>query len=204
MVDMTFLTGPLTSGPNAFVYCSAKNAMQFSGPIGSWTTGVLFDNLEVDGNGIQLTNRETQMAGSGWVAAGGCVCGIAWLHKSFAASLQRPLMSPSASGGEVVGDGTTWRSLNEFVSPDSLFRAQLSARLGQSNCQKILSQPDTETVDSAAAELSSVPRLKLSTLAKSPENVTKGDRKLELTNGWLTIGILIGDWLKAIFIVVAR
>jgi hypothetical protein len=184
-----FSTGPLTSGPNAFVYCSAKNASQYSGPIGSWSTGVLYDNVEVDGHGIQLTNRETDMAGSGWVAAN-CVL---WNCVAPRIVCRRP---PTAFNiaigiwGEVVGNGT-WRSLNEFVSPDSLFEAQLSERLGKSHSRTILDKSLLETASNADTKrLSQMSSDRLSTDRPAAKDIAIAgkDRKLAVTNGWLTIG----------------
>ena len=64
-----FAAGYLAPGPNAFVHCEASDARQFSGPIESWASGVLYDNVTIDGGGLALTNRETDAAGTGWAAA---------------------------------------------------------------------------------------------------------------------------------------
>lgn len=180
-----FSTGPLTSGPNAFVRCSARNATQFSGPIGSWATGVLYDNVEVDGNGIQLTNRETEMAGCGWAAANS----VLWNCVAPKIVCRRP---PTAFNiamgiwGEVVGNGT-WRSLNEFVSPDSLFEAQLAERLGKSHSQKILAEQEMASV-TAGTKFVAVPNAHRHSSSDKSSELQKSDRKLSVTNGWLTLG----------------
>src|SRR5262249_9133048 len=44
-----FAVGSLAAGPNAFVDCQAKLAHGFSGPIESWASGVLYDNVTMDG-----------------------------------------------------------------------------------------------------------------------------------------------------------
>ena len=122
-----FAVGHLAAGPNAFVNCRAFEAHQFSGPIGSWASGVLFDNVDIDGGGLSLTNRETAAQGVGWSAAN-CVL---W---QCTAPLVTCRMPPTAKNwaigvwGEIVGDGH-WRSLNEFVAPDSLYEVQLAERL---------------------------------------------------------------------------
>ena len=59
-----FAVGHLAAGPNAFVHCKATNAHRFSGPIGSWASGVLYDNVTIDGGGLALTNRETDDQGA--------------------------------------------------------------------------------------------------------------------------------------------
>ena len=123
-----FSVGPLAPGPNAFVYCSSKQASYFSGPIGSWASGVLYDNVEIDGAGLSLTNLETAAQGTGWAAAN-CVL---WNCVAPVITCRKP---PTANNwvfgvwGEYVGDGT-WHELNSFVSPDSLYSAQLTVRIG--------------------------------------------------------------------------
>ena len=64
-----FAVGYLTPGPNAFSYCQATRASHFSGPLGNWCTGVLYDNVTIDGAGLALTNREASAQGAGWAAA---------------------------------------------------------------------------------------------------------------------------------------
>ena len=46
-----FAVGAMSAGPNAFVDCTAEEALGFSGPIESWASGVLYDNVTVDGGG---------------------------------------------------------------------------------------------------------------------------------------------------------
>ncbi len=124
-----FAVGYLAAGPNAFVRCKATNAHQFSGPIESWATGVLYDNVTIDGGGLSLTNRETDGQGVGWAAANS----VLWQCVAPVVTCRNP---PTARNwaigvwGQFVGDGH-WRSLNEFVKPQSLFEAQLAERLGE-------------------------------------------------------------------------
>jgi hypothetical protein len=123
-----FAVGHLAPGPNAFVACEAKRALGFSGPIGSWATGVLYDNVSVDGSGLALTNQETGGQGTGWSAAN-CVL---WQCSASVVTCRNP---PGARNwavgcwGQFFGDGA-WQMPNEFVKPDSLYRAQLAERLG--------------------------------------------------------------------------
>jgi hypothetical protein len=123
-----FAVGHQAAGPNAFVHCKATNAHDFSGPIGSWATGVLYDNVTIDGGGLALTNRETDAAGTGWAAANSAL----WQCSAPVITCRMP---PTASNwaigvwGRFVGDGH-WRQLNEFTRPDSLYAAQLADRRG--------------------------------------------------------------------------
>lgn len=131
-----FSVGHAAAGPNAFSYCEAINADACSGPIGSWATGVLYDNVSIDGAPLALTNYETADQGTGWSSANG----VLWNCTAPALICRRP---PTAQNwaigvwGDFIGDGH-WRQLNEFVSPESLLTAQLSDRLG-SEAARILS-----------------------------------------------------------------
>src|SRR5439155_22135022 len=53
-----FSVGFCAAGPNAFVQCEVINALDDSGPIDSWASGVLYDNVRIDGNALGLMNRE--------------------------------------------------------------------------------------------------------------------------------------------------
>ena len=125
-----FSVGHCAAGPNAFVQCEAREALDDSGPIESWASGVLYDNVVIDGNALTLGYRPGNNAGIGWAAAN-CVL---W---NCSASVIRCWNPPGAtnwcfgSWAGFEGDGV-WRSSNDFMKPDSLFAAQLKARLGRS------------------------------------------------------------------------
>jgi len=123
-----FATGWMAPGPNVFLECTAQDALDFSGPIESWATGVLYDNVIMDGGGLRLDNRETWNQGAGWCAAN-CVL---WQCQAPEIIARMP---PGAQNwvigawGQYAGDAH-WRALNEFVKPQSLYRAQLAERDG--------------------------------------------------------------------------
>ncbi|MCK9300303.1 MAG: pectate lyase, partial [Bacteroidales bacterium] len=52
-----FAVGRCAPGPNAFVQCYAWMPFNFSGTVDSWSTGVLFDVVNVEGHGIYFSNR---------------------------------------------------------------------------------------------------------------------------------------------------
>ncbi len=134
-----FAVGCLAAGPNAFVQCTATAAHGASGPIGSWVSGVLFDNVTIDGGGLELTNREIEGQGVGWSAAN-CVI---WQCTAAVIVCRRPATAQNWSigcWGQFVGDGQ-WRSLNEFVKPASLYHAQLADRLGAESVANLQSRP---------------------------------------------------------------
>jgi hypothetical protein len=123
-----FAVGYLAPGPNVFTECEASAALGFSGPIESWASGVLYDNITMDGGGLLLTNREIDGQGVGWAAANS----VLWQCTAPVITCRQP---PGAENwaigcwGQFIGDGH-WRSPNEFVKPVSLYQAQLAERLG--------------------------------------------------------------------------
>lgn len=124
-----FTTGHTAAGPNAFVHCDAREALSDSGPIGPWATGVLFDNVNIDGGGLRLSYQGSKLKFAGWTAAN-CL-----LWQCTAAEIDcysPPTAENWAFGcwGGFEGDGV-WDFFNEFVSPKSLLQGQVEARLGK-------------------------------------------------------------------------
>ena len=64
-----FTTGHLAAGPNVFLQCSAETSSSFSGSVGSWASGTLFDNVRLEGAALRLDNLEIWNQGVGWAAA---------------------------------------------------------------------------------------------------------------------------------------
>jgi hypothetical protein len=211
-----FSVGHCAAGPNAFVQCEAREALADSGPIESWASGVLYDNVNIDGNAITLGYRPGNNAGIGWSAAN-CVL---W---NCSASLIRCWNPPGAknwsfgSWASFEGDGV-WRSSNDFMKPDSLFAVQLRERLGEAATARLQLMPRPREESSnppfdkaqelAAAAHQPPPQLKDYILAAhqrdpissepgnarrvedlpAPSSALRTPRSaLVLTNGWLTV-----------------
>jgi hypothetical protein len=123
-----FSVGHCAAGPNAFVQCEAREALADSGPIESWASGVLYDNVNIDGNALTLGYRAGNNAGIGWAAAN-CVL---WNCSASVIRCWNPPGTTNWSFGSWAsfeGDGV-WKSSNDFMKPDSLFADQLKHRLG--------------------------------------------------------------------------
>jgi hypothetical protein len=152
-----FAAGSLAAGPNVFLECAATAAHGFSGPIESWASGVLYDNITIDGGGLFLTNREIDGQGSGWSAAN-CVL---WQCTAPVITCRNP---PGAANwaigcwGQFLGNGH-WQEPNEFVRPLSLYRGQLADRLGNSAGEALERRAipaqagDARSVDEAVPDL---------------------------------------------------
>ncbi len=134
-----FSVGHCAAGPNAFVQCEAREALDDSGPIESWASGVLYDNVNIDGNALTLGYRAGNNAGIGWAAANS----VLW---NCSASVIRCWNPPGAtnwsfgSWASFEGDGV-WKSSNDFMKPDSLFAEQLKARLGSDAASRLQLMP---------------------------------------------------------------
>ena len=191
-----FSVGYLAAGPNAFVSCSASDEHDFSGAIESWASGVLFDNVNVDGQ-IRLDNREIWDQGAGWTAAN-CML---WNSTAPVVTVRNP---PGAQNwvfgcwGELVGDGH-WGVVNEFIKPDSLYAQQLRERLGADAIQAIArrnvpaGRGDAKNIDDAAPDL----------LARATHPPAAPKKSLSVQNGWLVCDgkVLVGgrvdvNWWK--------
>ncbi len=123
-----FTVGYLAGGPNVFLHCSASVSRGTSGSIGHWASGILFDNVHIDGGAIALDNREIWNQGVGWAAANSVI------YQSSAADIitRRPPTANNWAMGVWAlfhGDGT-WIQTSEFANPESLYIAQLGDRLG--------------------------------------------------------------------------
>ncbi|MCA9240340.1 MAG: hypothetical protein KDA37_09080, partial [Planctomycetales bacterium] len=124
-----FTVGHCAPGPNAFVHCYAYNTNGDSGPLESWATGVLYDNVRVDGGNLFFGNRWLDPLGAGWSAAN-CLawqCQAAQLHCFNPPGAQNWVVG---FWGQPVGDGE-FNEESDFVRPISLFQQQTSERFGE-------------------------------------------------------------------------
>jgi hypothetical protein len=174
-----FTTGYLAGGPNVFLECTAERSTGFSGSAGSWASGILFDNVTLDGGTLELNNRETWNQGVGWAAANSML----WQCSAPVVICRSPPTAQNwADGvwGQFVGDGW-WSQVNEFIQPQSLYRAQLAARLGA----KAL---DALQRVSRGRPAGNVPDVATVSPPRAAPSAPPPGRPLALTNGVLTIG----------------
>ena len=131
-----FAAGFCAAGPNAFVQCEDTLPAGDSGAIGAWSSGTLFDNVRIDGNGLSLMNRGEDGEGAGWSAANS----VLWQCDASKISCENP---PGAQNwafgcwGEFEGNGV-WREANSSVRPVSLFVAQVADHFGRDVADQIV------------------------------------------------------------------
>ncbi len=138
-----YVFGSSVAGPNAFVHCTADNALSDTGPHHRWSVGGLFDLVTVNGSEINVRNRGNSGTGHGW--AGGYMA----VWNSIASGGFRVRNPPTArnwligsigtvqsnSGFSVGADsaGTYERSgpsgIGKPVHPRSLYYGQLQQRM---------------------------------------------------------------------------
>ena len=123
-----FAAGYCAAGPNAFVQCEGEQSLGFSGSIGSWACGLLFDIVNIDGHDLAFKNMEQFQMGTGWNTANSmfwqCTASTLWCYSPD--SLNRS--SAHGCWGTMTGNGN-WTSSNNHVTPRSLFYHQLEQRL---------------------------------------------------------------------------
>ena len=122
-------------GPNAFVDCVAENAFSDTGPHHRWSVGTLFDNVRVEGNAINVQDRQDSGTGHGWAGA----LKVLWNCEADSIVCQKPpttqnyaigCVAERAAGWHERANGY-WESHGEHVEPRSLYYAQLEERMGR-------------------------------------------------------------------------
>lgn len=159
-----FSVGFTSPGPNAFVQCYSYMPSNFSGTIGGWATGVLFDKMTIDGGIISLAYRDVDGQGGGWSAANS----LCWQCRAAQIHLPAPPTAQNwayASWAQGYGNGHH-ELQHTFVKPESFYYAQLEERVGKKSPEeeKILSE-HTEETTAPTIEMSAL----LSERSKTPD-----------------------------------
>ena len=161
-----FAAGFCAAGPNAFVQCEGEQSLGFSGSIGSWAAGLLFDIVNIDGHDLRFANLEQFQFGTGWNTANS----MFWQCTASTIECYSPdddnRSSAHGCWGTLTGNGE-WTSSNDHVSPRSLFYDQLEKRLGKLPFDPYLlplntnatSSPTVEQAMQMAQESLTTPRL---------------------------------------------
>ena len=115
--------------------CDGEESLGFSGSIGSWAAGLLFDIVNIEGNDIRFANLEQFQTGTGWNTANSML----WQCTASTIECFSPdrdnRNSSHGSWGTLTGNGE-WTSSNDHVNPRSLFYSQLLQRLNPSEEDK--------------------------------------------------------------------
>jgi hypothetical protein len=133
-------TGPKVSGPIVLLNCIFKGGGWIQ-PHQRWATGLLVDNCQVPGGGIEFMNRGEMGSGHGWAIG----WAVAWNCTAKSFLNQQPPGSqnwiigckgdiehkgmPFEKSNPILPDGIT-DSHDKTVTPQSLYLTQLNERLG--------------------------------------------------------------------------
>jgi hypothetical protein len=129
-----FSVGFTTPGPNAFVQCYSYLPSNYSGAIGGWSTGILFDKTTIDGGNLSFAYRDVDGQGGGWTAANS----LSWQTRAAQLHLSAPPTAQNwAYGSWAQGYGNGRHELpHSFLKPESIFYAQLEARTGKKSLEE--------------------------------------------------------------------
>lgn len=185
-----YATGYCVPGPNAFVQCESHLPYSFSGGIDSWSSGILFDVVNVDGNALRFGNRGQDANGAGWAAANS----VFWNCTAARIDCYKPPTAQNWSFGswaQFSGDGY-WGESNNAVNPRSLYYAQLAQRLNKNVDQlaQVLNVP-TEASSSPSVEVAeSLTKLAAKPRMQMQEWISLSNQRNDITtqfNGIKTI-----------------
>lgn len=159
-----YAVGFMAAGPNAFVQCQSVQPFSFSGAVDSWSSGNLFDCINIDGQALRFANLEQDGNGAGWAAANS----VFWQCSAARVECYQPPTAQNWAFGiwaQFAGDGY-WEQSNEHIKPQSLYYAQLTQRLGEAITDKrmILMPAETEASSSPSVEVAE----ELTKLANKP------------------------------------
>ena len=124
-----FAAGMVAAGPNVFVQCESQGSHGFSGAVGPWATGLLFDCVTVDGHDIRLGYLGLEKYGTGWNTANSTA------YQCSAAGIQADSLPDGSTNvaygcwAQFTGNGR-FAEANNHVRPWSLLAKQLADRLG--------------------------------------------------------------------------
>ncbi|MFL9830166.1 DUF6298 domain-containing protein [Flavobacterium sp. ST-87] len=146
--------GYATAGPNVFLQCQSYLPYSFSGSVGSWATGILFDVVLIDGNALSFKNLGQDGRGIGWNAANSVI----WeTSASKIDNFSPPTADNWAFGvwAQWAGNGH-WNDVNSHINPRSLYYALLEQRLGKLPMQSQIIDLGSEPTSSPTIEQAAV------------------------------------------------
>lgn len=120
-----FTVGQNAAGPNAFVQCASSGSHSYSGAVGGWSCGTLFDRVTIDGQPIMFTNMFVESMGGGYASANA----LCWQCRTPQLHLEDPALSHNwafGTRGQSYGNGS--HGEHRYVLPDSFYLYQLGQR----------------------------------------------------------------------------
>jgi len=147
-----FSVGMSTAGPNAFVQCYAARPHGFSGALGGWSCGTLFDRVTVESEPIKFSYLDLDLQGGGWSSANS----LCWQCRAPQIHLSDPPGAHNwAYGSRGQGYGNGSHAQNKLTHPENFYFTQYAQRKGtapQDELDKIIRyNPEFSQTDAAFA-----------------------------------------------------
>ena len=148
-----FSVGFSTAGPNAFVQCYAARTHGFSGALGGWSCGTLFDRVTVENDPIKFSYLDLDLQGGGWSSANS----LCWQCRAPQIHLSDPPGAHNwAFGSRGQGYGNGSHAQNKLIRPENFYFTQYAQRgataLLPDELDKIIRyNPDFSQTDAAFA-----------------------------------------------------
>ena len=120
-----FSVGENAAGPNAFVQCWAERPHSWSGALGGWSCGTLFDRTTVSSAAIKFTNVWLDNMGGGWASANA----LCWMCRTPELHLEDPPLAHNwafGTSGQSYGAGS--HGEHKLNHPESFYYYQLAQR----------------------------------------------------------------------------
>ncbi|TXK36523.1 right-handed parallel beta-helix repeat-containing protein [Pontibacter qinzhouensis] len=153
-----FATALTAAGPNVFLRCTATNAHGYSGTFESWASGVLYEEVQINGAGIHLTYDLNSTQGGGWTAA-----------NSFIWNCKAP---------DIQAKGPAEAPVHVVNAPQPLYERQLAARLGKQALAALKAASQTDSVAPA-----NLPAFTAAQIPAAPAAAAPPTQALEIVNG---------------------
>jgi len=127
-----WMTQARVAGPDVFYNCTAKGYRLDAGPHQRWATGILYDNLRIQGD-IKVINRNSMGTGHGWAGANN----VLWNCEADSYQVEAPPVAYNWAFGVKASyeppqlgmpEGQIGSS-GKHVQPQSLYQQQLQERL---------------------------------------------------------------------------
>ncbi len=161
-----FAIGFTAAGPNVFLNCTATNALGPSGSFESWASGVLYENVRVEGAGLRLTYDLARAQAGGWTVANSVV----W----------------NCTAQDILTQGAPDAPVVAVTSPAPLYSRQLAARLGPKAAAlvQIREPADAATPETFLKEFTTQDLPAVS----EPAEQAKAAAPLQIVNGRFVVG----------------
>ncbi|WP_218918725.1 DUF6298 domain-containing protein [Rufibacter tibetensis] len=159
-----FAIGFTAAGPNVFLHCTSTNALGPSGSYESWASGVLYENVQVNGAGLRLTYDPERAQAGGWTAANSVI----W----------------NCTAKEIVAKGPATAPVVAITSREPLYANQLSIRLGK----QALAAIRKETPESSQVSAFSLNEFTTKDLSPTTAEQKQAHSPLQIINGRFVIG----------------